>query len=381
VFRNVHFAGAALHTALGTDLPAQIAALQQPLAPSRPVPARFADQQLPVPYRLLAGAPLQRVEQRLYEVLERTIASALDRAGLTARERAGLALLIGSSSADISVSEAAYQRELSEHPRALALRDCSPGNLANRVRARFGLRGPDFTINTACTASANALLCAAQLVERGEVPAALVVGVELHNVITATGFSSLELIASGAMKPFDAERDGLVPGEAVAALVINARPRAGFRLLGGATLCDTHSISAANPDGSSVAAVMRAALDAAQLAPAAIDALKCHGTASLLNDEAEVAGMRQLYGQSLPPLCALKPFIGHTFGACGLAELLLFCGAAEAGFLAPTPGVCATPSDLGIVLPQQPQPLPAGRFLLNYFGFGGNNTSLVVSNG
>src|SRR5690606_9816423 len=162
-----------------------------------------------------------------------------------------------------------------------------------------------------------------------------------------------------------------VPGEAVAALVITAAPRGGFRLLGGATLCDTHSISAANPDGTTVAEVMRAALADAGMAAGAVDALKCHGTAGLLHDEDAPAGMRRLFADALPPLCAVKPFIGHTFGACGLAELLLFCGAAEVGFLAPTPGVCATPSDLGIALPQLPRPLASGRFLLNYFGFGG----------
>jgi 3-oxoacyl-[acyl-carrier-protein] synthase-1 len=381
VFQRVHFAGAALHTALGAGLEANLDALAGPIAPPRAVPVPFAGQCEQVPYRLLADAPLADIEQRLYRVLDAVIDAALRQAGLDAVERAGLALLVGSSSADISVSEARFQRELAQDPAALAMAHSSSiGNLANRIRHRFALRGADYSVNTACTASANALLYAAQLVERGDAPAALVVGVELFNTITAMGFAGLELIARGSMKPFDAARDGLVPGEAVAALVVTARPRSAFRLLGGATLCDTHSISAANPDGSSVAEVMRAALDSATLGAGDIAALKTHGTASLLNDEAEVAGMRRLFGAELPPLCALKPFIGHTFGACGLGELLLFCGAARRGFLAPTPGVCAEPSDLGVRLNQRPQPLAPGRFLLNYFGFGGNNTSLVVGN-
>ena len=137
-------------------------------------------------------------------------------------------------------------------------------------------------------------------------------------------------------------------------------------------------MSAANPDGSTVAMVMQRALQAARLTPRDIDALKAHGTASLLNDEAEAAGMRQLFGE-LPPLCAMKPWLGHTLGACGLNELLLFCAAADQGFLIGTPGIAAD-SDLGVRLNQQPRPLPAGNFMLNYFGFGGNNTSLIVAN-
>jgi len=125
---------------------------------------------------------------------------------------------------------------------------------------------------------------------------------------------------------------------------------------------------------------MRQALASAGLQPSAINALKVHGTASLLNDEAEAAGMQQVFTQ-LPSLCALKPLIGHTLGACGLNELILFCEAARMGFLIGTPGVCANKSDLGIALNQYPTPLPAGNFMLNYFGFGGNNTSLIVTNG
>jgi 3-oxoacyl-[acyl-carrier-protein] synthase-1 len=121
------------------------------------------------------------------------------------------------------------------------------------------------------------------------------------------------------------------------------------------------------------------ALKAAGVAPEEIAGIKTHGTASLLNDEAESTGMRQVFAE-LPPLCALKPFIGHTFGACGLNELVLFTGLAERGYFPATPGICVEPSDLDIALPQTPPPAAPGVFMLNYFGFGGNNTSLVVAN-
>jgi 3-oxoacyl-[acyl-carrier-protein] synthase-1 len=99
----------------------------------------------------------------------------------------------------------------------------------------------------------------------------------------------------------------------------------------------------------------------------------------LSNDEAEAAGMRRVFAQ-MPPLTALKPYLGHTLGACGLNELLLFCAAAEQGFLIATPGIGAGDETLGVTLNQSSCELPRGNFMLNYFGFGGNNTSLIVSN-
>jgi 3-oxoacyl-[acyl-carrier-protein] synthase-1 len=88
--------------------------------------------------------------------------------------------------------------------------------------------------------------------------------------------------------------------------------------------------------------------------------------------------------QELPPVAALKPYIGHTLGGCGLNELLLFRAAAESGFLIATPGIaCAGEdgaSDLGVKLNQTERDLPRGHYMLNYFGFGGNNTSLILSN-
>lgn len=377
------FIGAGLHTVLGRGVADNLRALREspPRAP-QPAPVAFAAQCESVPYQLLAGEAPDDGERRLWRVLERVIEEALEAAGLTGAQRRATALFVGSSSFDISVSEAGYRRELRTDAQALPLAvSNSIGNCANGIRRRFDLRGPDYSFNTACTASANALLYADALLRSGAVQHALVVGIELFNAITAMGFYSLDLLTRGMMRPFDRARDGLALGEACAALVLGPSTRNhAFRLRGGANLCDRYSVSAANPDGSTVALVMEQALAAARLTPAAISALKAHGTASLLNDEAEVAGMRRVFGETLPPLCALKPFIGHTFGACGLGELILFCAAADNGFLIGTPGVCAAPSDLGVVLNQQPRALGPGNFMLNYFGFGGNNTSLVISN-
>ncbi|MDO9338230.1 MAG: beta-ketoacyl synthase N-terminal-like domain-containing protein [Caulobacter sp.] len=379
--RRAWFHGAGLHTTLGATLQDNLDAL--PAGPPPPgttaVPLGEGIEQ--VPSMLLAGLPLADVETRLWRALEPVIEAALAASDLTPAQRARAVLLLGTSSLDISVSEAIYARELKNGGEAHPLTThAAMGGLARAIADRFGLRGPDYTINTACTSSANALIYADAMIRDGLIDHALIVGLEIFNVITALGFQSLALLAPGGMRPFDAARAGLVLGEGVSALVVGATPGpSGFHLRGGANLCDTHAVSAANPDGSTVAAVMRQALAAAGLAAGDILAVKAHGTASLLNDEAEAAGMHRVF-ETIPPMLAMKPFIGHTFGACGLNELLLVCGAIERGRLPPLPGISAEPGDLGLALNQTWAPVGRGAFLLNYFGFGGNNTSLVVAN-
>lgn len=378
---GAYFLGAGIHTCLGRGLNANIDAMFGALPTPQVTQVRLGEGSEPAPTLLLKDAPLENVEQRLWNAIVGVVEEALAAAGLSQADCAETAMLMGSSSVDIPVSEAIYQRELRDGVEAHPLTaNSSLGELADRVRRHFGFRGGDYTISTACTASANALVYADALVRAGDAKYALVLGVEHFNIITALGFQGLGLLAPNGMRPFDKGRGGIVLGEGCSALVVGAR-RDGvrFHLRGSANLCDIFGMSTANPDGSTVSGVIEMALKSANIAPGDIAGIKSHGTASLLNDEAEAAGMRQVFN-TLPRLCALKPFIGHTFGACGLNELILFTGLVDRGYFPATPGICAEPSDLEITLPQTPQTAEPGVFLLNYFGFGGNNTSLVVAN-
>lgn len=376
-----YFLGAGIHTCLGRGVKANLDALFGPLPQPQIVHVPLGQAYEAAPVMLLRDEPLEDVEERLWRTIEAVALEALDAAGLSEAERRETVLLLGSSSVDIPASEAIYQRELREggeaHPMTA---NSSLGELADRIRRRFNLIGADYTISTACTASANALVYGDAMIQSGRAKFALVMGVELFNIITALGFHGLSLLAPNGMRPFDNGRGGIVLGEGCSALVIGTRRNgARFYLRGSANLCDIFGMSTANPDGSTVSGVIKMALESSGTDASEIAGVKTHGTASLLNDEAESAGMRQVFAK-LPPLCALKPFIGHTFGACGLNELVLFAGLAERGYFPAAPGICAQASDLDITLPQTPLAIEPGVFMLNYFGFGGNNTSLVVAN-
>ena len=372
------FLGAGIATHLGTGVADNLAGLHKPPRPPDSIERRVDDRTETIAYKLLDGFPLTSGPARLDDVIDTVIAEALREAELTPSERRRMALCVGSSSFDISVSESLYRGELAAGGPALPLRSSSFANLAETVRRRFGFCGEDYSFNTACTASANGVWYAARLVATGAVDHALVLGVELVNDLTALGFLGLGLLSRTDMRPFDTNRDGLVLGEACSALVIGRGGPERFHWRGGANLCDTNSMVAANADGSTIAAVIGEALADAGVAASAIAALKAHGTANPANDDAEAEGMLRVFG-TLPPICAIKPFIGHTLGACGLTELILFYRAIEQGFLIATPSIAVSSRAPGVTLNQTERPIARGHFMLNSFGFGGNNTSLVIA--
>jgi 3-oxoacyl-[acyl-carrier-protein] synthase-1 len=383
---TAEFLGAGIHSSLGNGVGANLAGLKK--LPTAPYIQKntVTNETIDIPYKLLAQAPLENISERIYGVILDVIEQALNEAQLNAEQRQHVGLFIGSSSFDISAIEALYQQELEQKLQhsdtAIPLRNPSFANLADYLIHALDLRGEDYSFNTACTSSANALIAATAQVEAGFIDHALVLALELHNDVTALGFHSLNLLTASVMKPFDVKRDGLVLGEGVSALLIGKAPNDGkprFHLCGSASISDTHSITSTNPDGSMVHKVIDDALADAKVGFDEISAIKIHGTASLRNDESEAAGMHQSF-ENLPPLCAIKPFIGHTLGACGLNELILFYKAIEAGFLIATPGIGVEEGDLNVQLNQQRSAVNSGNFMLNYFGFGGNNTSLVISN-
>jgi 3-oxoacyl-(acyl-carrier-protein) synthase len=315
-------------------------------------------------------------------VIEAAIREALTAAGRAPATLAGAALVIGTGGY-LFAAEDEYRHRYAEtgEPSTPALR--APGYIAQQVAADLGLRGPVLTLSTACSSSANALLVAADLVRRGEVARALVLGVEGLSAVALTGFHALMLLDPQGCRPFDAERRGMQLGEAVAAVLLEADDgdATGDTLLGGANLCDIHHVTSAAPDGSAMRAVMEMALADAGLAPDDVALIKAHGTGSADNDAAEAAAMRALWGEALPPFTGLKRYLGHTLGACGAVELVALLGCLREGFVPPTAGFARLDPELRIAPLTEFRPAPTAAVMLNFFGFGGNYASLLVRHG
>ncbi|EZH82021.1 beta-ketoacyl synthase [Ectopseudomonas composti] len=352
----------ALHSALGADLRAAAAALQ---GGQRPLPGSFLlhELQQPRPYLAVSDSGESR-QQRCDRLLGETL-------GEQPGELDDCLLILASTSLDIDDLErliAAQGGFRPEHSTPLDL-------LAEDLRQRWGFADA-FTLNTACTSAANGLLYGARMLAAGLYQRTLVLAFETPSAIAQQGFGALDLTSpSGAYRPFHPERDGLILGEAYAATLLAREPGEAplAKLLGGFSACDTSNLTTTREDGSHIDWVMREALRSAGVDAGQIGLVKLHGTATGANDRAESNGVRLLFGDTLPPLCVLKPWLGHTLGACGLSETLLLVEN-----LANLPGLDYADEAL-LPLSAEPTCVAADSLLLaNFFGFGGNNASLIL---
>jgi 3-oxoacyl-[acyl-carrier-protein] synthase I len=383
--RPVWTRGKAVACALGDDLKAVAAGMRAGSVSMAQIPLAITDPDESRPYYLMPEQVRNRwpdAHSRFYGVLLQTVQKAVDDARLSAADLKDMGIFLGSTSMNIPVFEAAYADSDSGVRDYFTQTVSGFGVIAAEVASRLGIWGPCYTFTTACTSSANGLLYAAAMIEQGSLERALVIGYDLFNLLGFYGFESLKLLSSSRYRPFEKRRDGIIMGEACGAVILDTRPGGAgrVRILGGANTCDTHNVALHNTDGDVVARVMQAALDVVGIAPAAVTAIKAHATGSYHNDLTEAKAIHKVFGPQYPPVTCLKPFVGHTVGASGVVELVLFAQSITAGFLPAAAGFEMADEELELVPLVTPTPVGRGVFMLNYFGFGGNCTTLMVAN-
>ena len=372
----VTIAGHQVVSALGVGAGAHAAALRAGGVSPSSVELQDPEGTRSLPYlRLPHSDPGPSRHDRLLQV----VADALEQADLTPEQRRDCAILVGSSSSTLPDAEddwATRGRRADFIPMPYA---GGHGEIADNLARRFDLHGARHFIGTACSSSANALLLGSRLLHGGHARAALVVGVDWYNELTLRGFEALMLLDPVRPRPFDIDRRGLVLGEGVAALVLTmAEPaQAGaWSLRGGATMGDTDSPTHTSPEG--VAEVVERALGSAGIDSADLTAIKAHGTATPHNDVAEGQGLARVFGAQQPPTSSLKGAIGHTLGACGAIETAALMACIDAGFWPASHGLANADPECAIEPATAPRPCGNGLFLLDFFGFGGNNCALIL---
>ena len=313
------------------------------------------------------------------EYLEKVVQKSIDKLKLDSDALSRCGLFLGSASNDLSLSLPLGQNYDNSQVESVACARIGNGFYADHLTKHFGLNAFSLTYNTACTSSANAIIDAASMLEAGVIDYALVIGFEMFAPISFEGFVAMQLLSQEKIAPFDRDRSGINLGEAVSAVVLSREEVApsAWTFSGGASSCETHSVTGANPDGSGIAEVIAAALKDANISAEKLEAVKAHGTASALNDEAEINGMKQVFKVS-PDFFSLKSYIGHTLGSCGVSELLLTLECVAAGFVPKTPNFINRDEHLEWAPLKEKKVSRSGNFMLNYFGFGGNNTSIVI---
>jgi len=270
------------------------------------------------------------------------------------------------------------------------------GSVADHIADKYGTKGSPISLSTACSSGATAIQLGVEAIRRGETDAALCIGtdgsVSPESLIRFSLLSALSTQNENpetASKPFSKNRDGFVMGEGAAALVLenaeNARAR-GAKILGYVLGCgekgDGFHRTRSSPDGAPIIAAINDALDDAGVTPADIDYINAHGTSTPENDRMEALGCTAVFGERMSglPISSNKSMIGHMLTAAGAVEAAVSLLTIRNGRIPPT--INYNVPDPGIpldVVPNHARDAQVTCVLSNSFGFGGQNTCLVIA--
>lgn len=252
----------------------------------------------------------------------------------------------------------------------------------------LGFRGPATLLANACAGGGNSLGHAADLIRAGMAEVILTGGYEALSDLVYTGFDCLLALAPDRCRPFDRTRQGLALGEGAAFLVMESEAHARER---GATILavlagyghgtDQYHLTQPDPTGGVLAATIQMALDDAQLPPTSIGYVNAHGTATPMNDRAEISAYQTVFGQELPGIrvSSTKAAIGHTLGAAGAIEAVFAIRTLETGALPPQINLVDPEPAIAHALVQPGEEAPVQAALSVNLGFGGSNAALVFT--
>ena len=268
---------------------------------------------------------------------------------------------------------------------------------AGNVSIRHGFQGPLGCPVTACAAGVQAIGDGMRLIRSGEAEVALVGGAEACiDPLSLASFHAMKALSTEqdnpakASRPFDQARNGFVMGEGAGLLVIETLAHAEARgatplaiLSGYGTSADAYHIAAGPEDGAGAAAAVRTALRMAGLSPEAIDHINAHATSTPVGDRAEIAALRNAFGDALAgiPISATKSATGHLLGAAGGVEGIFSVLAVMHDRLPPTLNLENVDDDLQDldIVSGSAREHATRHVLCNGFGFGGVNAALIVS--
>ncbi|QIQ01095.1 beta-ketoacyl-[acyl-carrier-protein] synthase family protein [Streptomyces liangshanensis] len=269
-----------------------------------------------------------------------------------------------------------------------------PNAAAAQIAIRLGWQGPALTIATTCASGADAVGHALMLLQTHRADVVLAGGCEATlTPVTLAAFGNLNAVSlrnddpEHASRPFDTDRDGFVMGEGGGFVVLerldDARAR-GARtyatVAGYAATSDAYHLAMPLPDGSGAIDAMTGAIADAGLIPSDIVHVNAHGTSTPHNDRAEAAALTKVFGAGGPPVTAPKSVIGHLLGAAGAVELIATVEAMRRCEVPPTANHEHLEPGMEIdVVHGAPRPVASGPALSNSFGFGGHNSTLVVT--
>jgi 3-oxoacyl-[acyl-carrier-protein] synthase II len=327
-------------------------------------------------------------------------AMAVDDAGLDFERvdptRAGV--LIGSGIGGTWTWETQHRNLLEKGPRRISpffipmlITDMASG----RVAMRYGAKGPNSAVTTACATSAHAIGDAAEIIRRGDAEIMIAGGAEAAvSPLSLGGFCAMRALSkrndepARASRPFDRDRDGFVMAEGAGIVILEQLEHAKQRnariygeVVGYGMSADAYHVTQPQPDGEGMALSIEAALRDAELSPDEVNYINAHGTATPVGDPAETRAIKRVFGDHARTISisSTKSVTGHPLGAAGAVEAIA-CLCAMRDAVAPPTINLDNPDpecDLDYV-PNEAREVDARVTMTNSFGFGGHNATLVL---
>jgi 3-oxoacyl-[acyl-carrier-protein] synthase II len=307
-------------------------------------------------------------------------------------------VILGSGIGGLGEIEAQMVRLMTKGPERVSamtipkmMLNAAGGNLA----IHFGLRGPNYTVATACASATNAMGDALRNIQDGNAEVIVTGGTEA--AMTRMGMSAFQNIKAlsmrndepqGASRPFDADRDGFVFSEGAGLLVFEELEHAKARgahiyceVLGYGASTDAGHITQPDENGTGAARAMADSLKDAKICPEDVSYINAHGTSTPLGDKAETLALKSVFGDYARrvSISSTKSQLGHSLGASGGIELVLTANALLRNVVPPTINLDTPDPDCDLdYTPNQPRERKIKIAMSNSFGFGGHNASVVI---
>ncbi|VAX21390.1 3-oxoacyl-[acyl-carrier-protein] synthase, KASII [hydrothermal vent metagenome] len=334
------------------------------------------------PVALIPIDNLAETEPKAARLMGMALKQAMEEAGPWERdERVGI--IVGTTTAGMDVAERYIKKYVSgQHEHLNHARFLTPyllGYCTHLLSKEMGDNISVMTVSTACSSSANAISLAMDALMADDLDLVFAVGAEALTELTVNGFASLQLLSGQRSVPFSKSAKGINLGEAAAAIALR-KGRGGYgNILGVGHSSDAYHLTAPLPDGKEFVAAMAKACEEAGVRKSDIDYVNAHGTGTALNDSAETRAFKTFFGEDRwPVITSTKSLTGHCLGAAGLVELSFTALGLHHRFF-PMGAPVSEPID---PLVREPGNGEVMRIALsNSFGFGGNNTSILISSG
>lgn len=271
---------------------------------------------------------------------------------------------------------------------------CIINMAAGHISIKYGLKGPNVAIVTACATGAHSIGEGVRLIQHGDADVMVCGGCEgAVGKIGVAGFAAMKALSTrndepaAASRPWDKGRDGFVMSEGAGILVLEEYEHAVARgakiyaeVAGYGLSGDAYHITAPAENGEGGARAMRAALKDAGLSPSDVDYINAHGTSTGLGDLGELAAVKNLFGGTGACMSSTKSMTGHLLGAAGAVEAIFCALAIRDGIVPPTINLNDPVDEVGDfdLVPNKAKKRKVDVALSNSFGFGGTNASLVM---